>query len=92
MDTLIYFAKSGLIYAMLYSFYYLFFRNNTNFQINRAYLFLILPLSFILPVLNSTVQVAQQYQVVLPTIEIGEIATPTANFNWGDLIVYGYIA
>ena len=77
---------------MLYSFYYLFFRNNTNFQINRAYLFLILPLSFILPVLNSTVQVAQQYQVVLPTIEISTIVTPAANFNWGDLIIYGYIA
>lgn len=92
MDTLIYFAKTGIIYATLYSLYFLFFRNNTNFQINRAYLILILPLSFILPVLNSTVQVAQEYQVVLPTIEIGAIVTPTASFNWESLIVYGYMA
>lgn len=91
MDTLIYFVKTGLFYSLLFGFYYLFFRNNTNFQINRAYLILIIPLSFLLPVLNTTVQVAQEYQVVLPTIEISAIATPTVNFNWENLIVYCYI-
>jgi TonB family protein len=92
METLFYFMTVGVIYAVLYSIYYLFFRNNTNFQANRIYLLFIVPFAFLLPFINSTVKVASQYQVTLPVFEIGNITTQTTAFNWSNAFIYIYIA
>jgi TonB family protein len=92
METLFYFMTVGVIYAVLYSIYHLFFRNNTNFQANRIYLLFIVPFAFLLPFINSTVKVASQYQVTLPVFEIGNIATQTTAFNWSNAFIYIYIA
>jgi len=92
METLFYLMTVGAIYAVLYSIYHLFFRNNTNFQANRIYLLAILPFAFLLPFINSTVEVGAQYQVTLPVFEIGSIATQTTAFNWSNAFIYFYIA
>jgi TonB family protein len=92
METLFYFMTVGVIYAVLYSIYHLFFRNNTNFQANRIYLLFIVPFAFLLPFINSTVKVASQYQVTLPVFEIGNITTQTTAFNWSNAFIYIYIA
>ena len=88
MEALLYLAKVGLIYTILYNIYFLFFRNNTNFQANRIYLLFILPLAYLLPFINANTKVATQYQVTLPVIEIGNIATQANTFNWSNMAMY----
>jgi len=94
MDTLIYFAKAGLIYGLLYSIYFLLFRNNTNFQANRIYLLLIIPFSFILPVINANVQVNTEYNITLPTFEVGTAANNTTANSPENifLAIYGAVS
>jgi TonB family protein len=92
METLMYLAKVGIIYTVFYLIYYTLFRNNTNYHANRIYLLLILPFSYILPILNSSVEVATQFQINLPVIEVGNTTPVVTAFNWGNLILYFYVA
>ncbi len=91
METLLYLVKFGAIYSILYIIYFIFFRKNTNFQVNRIYLLLIIPTAFVLPFINTSVEVATQYQVILPTFELTNLNTETTNFSWSTLSVYLYI-
>jgi TonB family protein len=91
MELLLYLAKVGILYSLLYLIYFSLFRNNTNFQANRIYLLVIIPIAFLVPFLNTSVNVASDYQVTLPAFEIGEIANQTSSFNWESTILYFYI-
>ena len=90
METLFYLLKVGAIYAGLYIIYYTLFRRNTNFQINRSYLLVIIPIAFILPLINTTIQVASEYQIILPTFETGNTATTASSTNWNSILLYTY--
>jgi TonB family protein len=91
METLLYLAKVGIIYTVLYLIYYMLFRNNTNYNANRIYLLLIIPFSYLLPILNNRVEVATHFQINLPLIEVGKINPVTTAFNWSDLLLYFYV-
>jgi TonB family protein len=91
MELLIYLAKVGILYSLLYIVYFSLFRNNTNFQANRIYLLVIIPIAFLVPFLNTSVNVASDYQVTLPAFEIGEIANQTSSSNSENTILYFYI-
>ncbi len=69
METLIYIGKSGALFTLFYLIYFLFFKNSTFFQVNRFYLLLIIPLSFILPLINWETAINTQYFITLPEIE-----------------------
>jgi TonB family protein len=94
MESLIYLLKAGIIYSFLYLFYYLFFRNNTNFQVNRFYLLLALPLSFIIPFIKTSVTVPNQFQAILPTIKLSNTINESTSFDWNSslLIIYTIIS
>ena len=92
MEYLIYILKVGIIYTILYLIYFLLFRKNTNFQTNRTYLLAIIPIAFILPFVNSNVTVNTQYQITLPTFEVGSVATTSSLFNWPEITLYLYIS
>lgn len=47
-----YIIKSSLCTAVFYSLYYLIMRKNTFFKLNRAYLFISLILSYVMPLIN----------------------------------------
>jgi bla regulator protein blaR1 len=91
METLLYLGKVGIIYSIMYIIYFLLFRKNTNFQASRIYLLGIVPLAFILPFINTNVIVASQYQITLPTFEVGNTMSQSTAFNWYDLSIYLYI-
>ncbi|MCO6501071.1 MAG: TonB family protein [Vicingus serpentipes] len=92
MEQLFYLAKVGILYAVLYSIYFLFFRNNTNFQANRIYLLIIIPLSFVLPFININIGLTSEFQVNLPAIEINTLKRITsAGFDWETWIISLYV-
>ncbi|MGB0887282.1 MAG: TonB family protein [Vicingaceae bacterium] len=90
MDTLFYFLKVGTIFSALFLIYFLMFRNNTNFQTNRIYLLLIVPISFILPYINFNVSEAAMYHITLPVFEYNNTLSDTSIFSWEDLIIFFY--
>jgi len=91
METIIYLLKVGGVYSVLYIIYYALFRNNTNFITNRVYLLTIIPLAFLLPIINMSVAVTESYQITLPTLAIGEIVnTPASIYDWYGLFVIVY--
>lgn len=92
METLFYLLKTGIIYSLFYLFYFLFFRNNTNFQVNRFYLLLSLPLSFIIPIIKTSVNVSSNFQAILPTIELSNISAQNNSFSWNDIFLTTYIS
>ena len=88
MEILFYILQTGSVYAALFLIYFLLFRNNTNFQTNRIYLLIILPLSFILPLLDFSIPQATQYQITLPTLELSNTLSETMTYSWKDLIFF----
>ncbi|TXB66885.1 TonB family protein [Vicingus serpentipes] len=92
MESLFYLLKTGIIYSLFYLFYFLFFRNNTNFQVNRFYLLLSLPLSFIIPIIKTSVTVSSNFQAILPTIELSNISKQSTSFNWSYILIIAYIS
>lgn len=91
MEHLLYLAKVGIIYSLLYLIYFFLFRNSTHFQTNRIYLLLIVPLSFILPHLNNSIELIQQYQVTLPIFETSGFLIKSNSFDWSNTILFGYL-
>ncbi|MGB0882401.1 MAG: M56 family metallopeptidase [Vicingaceae bacterium] len=90
MDTLIYLLKTGLIYSILFGIYFLLFRKNTNFQANRIYLLVIIPFSFILPLINANISLDTQYQITLPVYEVGNSISNTNLNNIDSILPYLY--
>ncbi len=91
MEALLYLAKAGVIYSVLYLIYFMLFRNNTNFEANRIYLLVIIPIAFILPFINTSVDVATEYQVVLPTVVIGNLTETNTTLDWSSILLSSYV-
>jgi len=91
MEWLYYITKVGGVFTLLYSVYFLLFRKNTYFQLNRVYLLAIIPLSFILPILNSTTIINTQFSIELPTVELLNIqSTVSSVSSWNNILPLVY--
>jgi TonB family protein len=90
METLIYIGKTGVLFTFFYLIYFLFFKNSTFFQVNRFYLLLIIPISFILPLINWETAINTQYFITLPEItsnkQTNEGVQSISNFNLLGLV------
>lgn len=91
METLFYILQVGAIYTALFLIYFLFFRNNTNFQVNRIYLLIILPFSFILPIIDFNITTITQFQITLPVYELNNTISNTMEYSWEDVALFLYL-
>ena len=92
MDTLIYIGKTGVLFTFFYLIYFFFFKNSTFFQVNRFYLLLIIPFSFILPMVNWGDTISNYYTINLPLLEIGSSENTGIGYSIFDLIALIYIS
>ncbi len=90
MDQLIYIGKVGLLFTLLYLIYFLFFKNTTFFQVNRFYLLAIIPISFILPIINWGNTITTYYAITLPSVAVDN--TSSTSYNPYDIISILYLA
>ena len=91
MEALFYIGEVGLVYTSLYLIYFLMFRNNTYFYLNRLYLLLIIPVSFLLPTVNVQTPLISTYQIVLPSIKVNDVAVnKEVLYGWWDITFYVY--
>ena len=86
MELLTYIGKTSLLFTFFYLIYAIFFKYSTFFQINRLYLILIIPVSFILPLINWETAINTQYYITLPEI----ITSNTSNLS-ESLTIYEVI-
>ena len=91
MEQLIYIAKVGVLFSLLYSIYFIFFKNTTFFQANRFYLLLIIPISFILPLINWENSIDTYYTITLPNIDVTNNTLTANNYNLYDIVSVVYI-
>ncbi|MDF1671913.1 MAG: M56 family metallopeptidase [Vicingaceae bacterium] len=92
MEQLIYIGKIGGLFTLLYLIYFLFFKNSTFFQVNRFYLLLIIPFSFIIPLINWSETITNYYTISLPTIKLSSSLNASTSYSYMDVISTGYIA
>ncbi|RKD92835.1 M56 family metallopeptidase [Mangrovibacterium diazotrophicum] len=83
---LIYLLKSGAALAAFYLFFLLVFRRRKQFGFNRLYLFLAMPVSYLLPLITikvtATEVVIPQIINTTPTTAAQPLATEAATTNW----------
>lgn len=91
MEQLIYIGKVGLLFTLLYLIYFIFFKNSTFFQVNRFYLLLIIPISFILPFINWANTITTYYSITLPNIIIGDTSNLSTSYSIYDVISIIYV-
>lgn len=91
MEQLIYIGKVGLLFTLLYLIYFIFFKNSTFFQVNRFYLLLIIPISFILPFINWANTITTYYSITLPNITIGDTSNLSTSYSIYDVISIIYV-
>jgi TonB family protein len=93
METFVYLGKSAAIFSLFYLIYHLFYKNSTFFQVNRAYLLAIVPLSLILPLVQWGNFVQPVFNVDLPGISIGENnANSGIGFSTVTLWIYAAVS
>ena len=92
MEELIYIGKVSLLFSALYLIYFLFFKNTTLFQTNRWYLILIIPFSFILPLVNWSSSINNYYSITLSTVELNRTINSSVNYTIIDVLSLIYIA
>lgn len=92
MDQFIYIGKVGLLFTLLYLIYFFFFKSSTFFQVNRFYLLLIIPISFILPIINWGNTITTYYAITLPNITIDNTSYLSTTYSLGTIISVIYIA
>lgn len=91
MEQLIYIGKVTLLFSALYSVYFLLFKNTTFFQINRWYLLLIIPFSFLLPLINGSGNIDSFYAITLPPIELNSVLNQSSYLSILDIVSIVYI-
>jgi len=92
MEQLLYIGKVGVLFALLYSIYFIFFKNTTLFQANRFYLLLIIPISFILPLINWESSIDTYYTITLPNIDVVNNTLVANSYNLYDIVSAIYLA
>ena len=82
----VYFLESGVCLALFYSIFWIFLKRETFFAINRLFLILSLPLSFMIPLLNIPSPFTKIYlsENTYPLTE--SIGTQTATMGFVDVI------
>ena len=88
----VYILEAGVCLALFYSIYWLFLKKETFFTINRVFLILSLPLSFVIPLLDVPSPFAKIYPVE-DTLTLREsVAAPAASLGITDVLWLVFLA
>jgi beta-lactamase regulating signal transducer with metallopeptidase domain len=69
ISFLIYLAKVNIVFILLYVIYYLFFKRLTFHNLNRGYLMLIIPISFLFPLMELSYAMPMVVQQIVPEFD-----------------------
>jgi hypothetical protein len=69
ISFLIYLAKVNIVFILLYVIYYLFFKRLTFHNLNRGYLMLIIPISFVFPLMELSYAMPMVVQRIVPEFD-----------------------
>jgi beta-lactamase regulating signal transducer with metallopeptidase domain len=69
ISFLIYLAKVNIVFILLYVIYYLFFKRLTFHNLNRGYLMLIIPISFVFPLMELSYAMPMVVQQIVPEFD-----------------------
>jgi len=87
-----YILESGLCLALFYSIYWLFLKRETFFTINRLFLILSLPLSFLIPLFNAPSPFVKTYPVESSYALRESVGTSAASLGIMDIVWFVFLA
>jgi len=88
----IYILESGVCLALFYSIYWLFLKRETFFAVNRVFLILSLPLSFMIPLLNVPSPFVKTYPVESTYTLKESVGTSAASLGIMDIVWLVFLA
>ncbi len=88
----VYILESGVCLALFYSIYWLFLKRETFFAVNRLFLILSLPLSFMIPLLNIPSPFVKIYPVTNTYPLTESVGTSTASVGFVDIAWFVFLA